>query len=283
MFDLEAAVSVWRREFQAASPSAPRAPAELDELEDHLREDFAALVAAGRTPEDAWRFAQSRLGAPSLIAREFARCARLSTLDRGVFVLVLGAAALALVGVMALVSIRAPHAVAGRVLAGHIVTITTGYVAGLAAAALAAYVALKGLVAGQSTPRLSTVAIRSVKFASLAAAVFTIVGFCLGAAWLNAAQGRPFDGDPRELGAVAVAVCFLVTLAASCRRGVSPAVILALSIAGGGIVLAAWFGARPEQAGGRPLLQAIGFGGLAASLVVAALALKAPADPTASI
>ena len=280
MFDLEAAVSAWRREFEAACP--PR-PTEVAELEDHLREDFAALVRAGRTPEDAWSLAQSRLGAPNLIAREFARSARLSTVDRGVFVLILGAPALALLVVALVVSSRAPQAVAGRVLAWHIVTITTGYVTGLAAAALAAYVALKSFCAGGSTPRLSEVALRVVRIASLTAAAFTIVGFGLGAAWLNAAEGRPFDGDPRELGAIAVAVCFLATLALSCRRAASPAVILALAIAGGGIVLAAWFAALPHDAGGGPLFQAIGFGGLAASLVLAAIALKLPADSTASI
>jgi hypothetical protein len=280
MFDLEAAVNAWRREFKNA---CPQAAAEIDELEDHLREDYAALVRAGRAPADAWALAQSRLGAPSLLASEFARSARLSALDRGVFTLVPTLCAVALIAVTAVVCTRAPQAVAGRVLAGHILTITFGYVAGLAAAILAAYVALKAIVARQPLPRLTAVGLRSVRIASLVAAVFTIVGFALGAAWLNAAQGRPFDGDPRELGAVAVAVCFLAALAAASRRATSSSLILALAIAGGGVVLAAWFAARPEQAGGRPLFQAIGLGGLAASLVLAAVALKAPRDATASI
>jgi hypothetical protein len=280
MFDLEAAVNAWRREFKANdSPSS----AQLDELEDHLREDFAALLRAGSAPPDAWAVATSRLGAPQLIAREFARSAQLSVFDRSVFTLVPTLAALALIAVIAMVCMRAPQAVAGRVLAGHIIAITLGYVAGLAAAALAAYVGLKRVLAGQPMPRLSAVGLKSVRIASLAAAAFTIVGFALGAVWLNAAQGRPFDGDPRELGAIAVAICFLANLATSFRRTASPSVVLALAIAGGGIVLAAWFAARPEQAGGRPLFQAVGLGGLAASLVIAAIALKAPRDVTASI
>jgi hypothetical protein len=271
MFDLEAAVSKWRREFQAAGPAAP---VELAELEDHLREDFAAQIRAGHVEADAWRLAQSRLGAPREIAREFARSGRLSTLDRSVFALVFAGVALTLVAMVALAWLRTPERVAGRLLTAHVVTITVGYVCGLAAAALGVYVAVKGLVAGPPTSRLSTVAVKSVRVASLAAAALTVVGFGLGALWLNAVQGRPFDGDPRELGAIAVAACCLATLALSSRRAASPAVTLALAVAGGGIVLAAWFAARPEHAGGRPLFQAVGFGGLAISLVVAAVALR---------
>jgi hypothetical protein len=280
MFDLEAAVSAWRREFQGAAAATL---ADLDELEDHLREDFAALVSAGHAEPDAWRRAQSRLGAPREIAREFARSVHLSTLDRSVFALVFAVVALTIVGLVALVCLRTPEHVAPRLLTAHVVTVTFGYVCGLAAAALATYVAIKGLIAGPPAPRLSDVALKSVRVASLAAALFTVIGFVLGAAWLNAADGRPFDGDPRELGAIAVVVCFLATLAISCRRAASPAVILALAIAGGGIVLASWFAARPEDAGGRPLFRAVGFGGLAACLVLAALALKSRRNESATI
>jgi hypothetical protein len=271
MFDLEAAVSAWRREFQAA---APEALAELDELEDHLREDFAALVSGGHVEADAWRLAQSRLGHPREIAPEFSRSARLSTLDRGVFALILAAVATTIVGLVALVCLRTPEAVAGRILTAHIVTVTLGYVCGLAAAALAGYVAMKGLIAGPPTTRLSTLAMRGLRLASLAAAVFTVLGFGLGALWLNAVHGRPFDGDPRELGAIAAAVCFFATLTASMARSPAMSGPLALAIAGGGVVFAAWFAARPQGAGGHPLFQALGFGGLAASLVLAAFVLK---------
>lgn len=68
-FELSAALAAWHaRMAQAGVTSEART-----ELEDHLREAFAARVAAGEAPSSAWSAAEQRLGEPGALAREFAR------------------------------------------------------------------------------------------------------------------------------------------------------------------------------------------------------------------
>jgi hypothetical protein len=67
MFNLEAAISDWRRQMHTAR--IPRGT--VDELESHLREQIAALVAAGKSEADAFAAATLRLGSPALLKTEF--------------------------------------------------------------------------------------------------------------------------------------------------------------------------------------------------------------------
>ena len=82
MFDLETAITNWRRQTESQWTSDKSA---LDELEDHLREEIATLTRAGRTEQDAWTVAVAKLGDPVAIRREFAKIDRLPTLDRFAF------------------------------------------------------------------------------------------------------------------------------------------------------------------------------------------------------
>ena len=52
MFDLEAAISQWRRQVESKWIGDQSA---LAELEDHLREEIAALAQSGHADEEAWK------------------------------------------------------------------------------------------------------------------------------------------------------------------------------------------------------------------------------------
>lgn len=68
--ELEAQIALWRSHL--GRRQAVHA-ADIAELEDHLREQIAALTAAGLTPDEAFLVAIRRMGAQDAIAGEFAR------------------------------------------------------------------------------------------------------------------------------------------------------------------------------------------------------------------
>jgi hypothetical protein len=70
MFDLDQQIDRWKSAF---AKKAECSSDELQELESHLREDIAALVAAGRSEQEAFSESLSRLGDPTEICGEFAK------------------------------------------------------------------------------------------------------------------------------------------------------------------------------------------------------------------
>jgi hypothetical protein len=270
MFELDAALSQWRQRMETVwRHDAPT----LAELEDHLREELAALTRAGHTEQDAWRLATAKFGDPRTVARELAKVYRLSTADRAVLGLMIAAAAFVL-GLLGWALTRGDFSAAARpLLATHIVTITLGYVAGLLAAGAAAYAIVRTLMRPASTAGLQTATLKVVRSASIVASVLSLLGFVLGAAWAHGAWGRPFSGLPKEIGALFVIAVFGALAFLAWRRPSSARTLLAIATCGGGIVLAAWFGAASMTADGAALFQVLGFGGLALSLALAALAL----------
>jgi hypothetical protein len=73
MFDLEKAISDWRRQMQAAGI---KNPATVDELESHLREDVDREVQSGSSKEEAFQAAVKRIGLPNSLKSEFAKVPR---------------------------------------------------------------------------------------------------------------------------------------------------------------------------------------------------------------
>lgn len=67
---LERQIQVWRGHLRA---SAALAGSDVDELEDHLREQIAELGERGLTPDEAFLVAVKRIGAIDQLTREFAR------------------------------------------------------------------------------------------------------------------------------------------------------------------------------------------------------------------
>jgi hypothetical protein len=68
MFNLEQAIAEWRRQMSAAGI---KTPVPLEELENHLREDFDAQIRAGAAPERAFETAVQKIGSASAIKSEF--------------------------------------------------------------------------------------------------------------------------------------------------------------------------------------------------------------------
>ncbi len=69
-FDLGKAIATWRAEL-ARHPGP--APADLRELEAHLREAFAELLRTGLSAEEAFLIARHRIGPTEPVAAEFAK------------------------------------------------------------------------------------------------------------------------------------------------------------------------------------------------------------------
>ena len=70
MFDLDRQIDCWKSAF---SQKAACSSDELLELESHLRDQTAALVAAGRSEQEAFCESVARLGDPTKIGGEFAK------------------------------------------------------------------------------------------------------------------------------------------------------------------------------------------------------------------
>src|SRR5687767_8051614 len=97
MFDLEATLDQWRRATWRGEAAA------LAELEDHLREEFAALTRAGHSAPEAWQLATAKLGEPADLGQEFAKINGLEHVDRVAIGALVVAAAITLVTLGALV------------------------------------------------------------------------------------------------------------------------------------------------------------------------------------
>ena len=68
MFDLEKAIADWRRQMLVAGISAP---APLEELEIHLREDIAQQIQSGLSAQQAFGIAVKKIGQALELKREF--------------------------------------------------------------------------------------------------------------------------------------------------------------------------------------------------------------------
>jgi hypothetical protein len=73
MFNLEQAITQWRRQMQAA---AIKTPEHLDELESHFREELAAQVRLEPDAEKAFELAVQKIGRAALLKAEFAKVRR---------------------------------------------------------------------------------------------------------------------------------------------------------------------------------------------------------------
>ena len=70
MFDLDQQIDRWKSAF---AKKAACSSDELLELESHLREEIAVLVAAGRSEQEAFCESVASLGDPTKIGGEFAK------------------------------------------------------------------------------------------------------------------------------------------------------------------------------------------------------------------
>ncbi|MBA3485263.1 MAG: hypothetical protein H0T51_25995 [Pirellulales bacterium] len=269
MFDLEATLDQWRRATWRGEAAA------LAELEDHLRQEFATLTSAGHSAPEAWQLATAKLGEPADLGREFAKINGLEHVDRVAIGGLVVAVAITLITLCALLARHWSDVADRPLLTMHVITITLGYVAGLFAAATACYVTVRIWLARRSAANLEFAAVSFVGGASAVAAMSSAIGFVLGAVWAKLEWGRAFTAMPVEIGGIVVIAVFGI-VAVAAFKAVSARVVLSMAVAGGGAVLAAWFGAVAMQNDYPAWFTVVGFGGLAVSLAMAAMSLAAP-------
>jgi len=101
MFDLNQAISEWRKKMIAGGINPP---AVLDELENHLREDVEQQVRAGASQKQAFDMAVNRIGKSDLLKAEFAK---ISGLKKGRLEKVIGMACCVFASLYSMV--LAPH------------------------------------------------------------------------------------------------------------------------------------------------------------------------------
>src|SRR5580700_5435658 len=85
MFDLEKAITEWRKQMQAAGikMSVP-----LEELEVHLREDIDRLMRSGLGEKAAFEISVRQLGQPQMLKAEFKKNGAASGKKLGIMALI---------------------------------------------------------------------------------------------------------------------------------------------------------------------------------------------------
>ena len=68
MFDLDAQLDQWKARFTGLEVMSP---ADVEELEQHVRDSVSALMSVGLTPEEAFLIATQRVGAPAAVGQEY--------------------------------------------------------------------------------------------------------------------------------------------------------------------------------------------------------------------
>jgi len=264
--DIERQIECWRRSLPASLAERPDV---IDELEGHLRDELARLVAGGVAADEAWAKAVERLGTPDALAAEFAKVPPARWLPGTVVSAVFLVAGL----VGGLIASRVWRGQDG-ILATHILTVTWGYLAALAAGALAVWAVAEGAYRGDGRREMEAFR-RTAGGLAWASLSMTAVGVVLGAVWASGRLGRAWDWDPREVGGLGVllsAGVSVVLVRLNARAG------KAAAIAGSTAAVLAWFVPPLLETGGA---SGIGLGVVLGAvvggqLVVMALALAHP-------
>jgi hypothetical protein len=236
MFNLDQAITEWRRQMTSAGV---KKPAVLDELAAHLREDVAALVSAGESEAHAFELAVSRLGQPGALKPEFRKVAAGTwpPVKIGLWIWVAATIALAALLINGMVTGRLT-----ALLLAHVFSLTAGYFAAFFAGGFGiCYVGCRSFRA-LSPLREQALSQAAVRFTRLAA-VLTVAGFVLGMLWTGQNRGGYLTGDPREIGTLGAAVWLVGLCLVQRLHGTGPRAVMLLSIAGNMIIGLAWFGA----------------------------------------
>ncbi len=206
MFDLDQQIDRWKSAFvkQAACSSD-----ELLELESHLREEIAALVAAGCSEQMAFGESVARLGDPTKIGGEFAKNESRFVWDavalqgNGVMVILLGLAAIVLALV---VGMKKEDGVLGV----HVGTISFAYLVPFLLAVVGTYAIFRGAIVKSDQTQFRDRFAGQCRFLLGVVALVSATGVILGGVWAERRLGRFWDWDPKEIGGLSVVVAALV-------------------------------------------------------------------------
>lgn len=250
MTELETKIAAWGSSMRAALPAET-----VQELEEHLREQIAALRAGGLAPGVAFDRAVERLGDSRQLTREFERTGGgWLPASRPVLVILVLTAAMILT---ASVSIGYVYA-QGRItllLLGHVLLVTTGYLAMIGTA----LVGLCALVTSRwrklSAREHSEVRRVLLLLTALGCAVVP-PGIVLGAIWAEENLGAAWSWAPVEIGALTIAFAAFFQLAAFWRGLGNESTRYGLAVLGGGAVAMGWGMAKAPMGGPGPLVWA---------------------------
>jgi hypothetical protein len=236
MDNLEERILEWRQRMM----KAPGIEGEtLDELENHLRDSVVKLVRSGLPEAEAFRDAVAQLGEPAMMAAEFRKLHPATWLPVKVVIGVGVAASIGLGSVM-LTRLEASHK-SSLLLAGHVFTLTLGYVTLLLTGALGICFVCQRCFSEFSQRRLQSIRRVSFGFGGVAAGL-TAVGIILGMLWSKGEWGRYWTWEPKETAALGALAWSIGFMAVHRLPGNSPRRILLLSIVGNMVVSLAWLG-----------------------------------------
>lgn len=210
----------------------------LDELESHLRDAVAQLEQCGLSPEQAFERAAKELGSSNGLAREFEK------MQQGMWLPIkfaIGVELLAMAAGIIVLLLNLDSAGIKLVLASHVILVTIGYSTTLLIGALG--ICYVGQRSFSGFPRLRTRSLARTTFTlGSVAVVATIAAVVLGSIWANAAWGRYWGWDLKEVGGLSVVLWQLTFLAAHYFLRRNEQVLLLISILGNVVVGWAWFG-----------------------------------------
>jgi hypothetical protein len=236
MFNLELKISEWRRQMLAAGI---KTPLPMDELESHLREDFRTFLSAGKSEDQAFALAVSRLGSPGPLRTEFNKLRNPAwwPVKIGSW-LFTGAMVLFAAGL----SKRLIDGKLSFLLFGHVLSVTVAYGAAFLVGGLGMIYVVHRLFHPLTPQRQQSLDGAVLLFSQLTAGL-VIVGWLLGMLWCRKHIGRFFMGDAKEVGALCVIIWFVCLAAARRCRWVSEHATMLMCIGGNIVVSLAWFGA----------------------------------------
>jgi hypothetical protein len=253
MFNLEVKISEWRRQMLAAGIKSPMP---LDELESHLREDFRTFLSAGKSENQAFELAVSRLGSPGPLRTEFNKLRNPAWWPVKIgYCLYAGAMILAAVYIAISYKLKYEASKMGLItnpilLYAHVVSITAGYCAVFFAGFFGILYVCRRLFRELSPDRQQSLDRAALLFSELSVG-FVIVGTVLGMLWCRLQTGKFLMGDVKEVGALCVDIWFVVLSVLHRRRRVGERATMLMCVGGNIIVSLAWFGAAIYNDGQR--------------------------------
>jgi len=235
MSDLDQSIAEWRRRMLAAGI---KTPVPLVELENHLREDMDHLRSSGMPDAQAFEIAVTRLGKSGSMQTEFKKIGRMPS---------------DFVGLMSFIWIGTTIWIAlvlsGRLLSGklsfllfaHIFSLSAGYLTVFLTGAFGiGYVCCRWFRVS-SPIRIQSLSRAVFQFSRLSAGL-VVAGLLLGMFWSEENRGRYLTGDPREIGALCVAIWLMAMWLIQQFSQASNRIIMLLCIGGSMNVSLAWFG-----------------------------------------
>ena len=230
---LERAIEGWRKGLEGRLSEET-----IDELECHLRDAVAAFVESGSTAGQAFERAAKELGSTRGLAREFEK------MEQGMWLPIKFAVGVELLGVAAGVITLLLNLDGWGLkflLASHVVLVTLGYSTTLLIGSLGICYVGQRSFSGFPRQRMRGLA-RALFGFGCVAAIATMAAVVLGAVWANAAWGRYWGWDIKEVGGLAVILWQLMFVAAYWLMPRNEQVLVQISILGNVVVGLAWFG-----------------------------------------